>query len=236
MGYDINIARGTISPIGRYPNVQATRDGWMYLHDQVFPLWWSYRYVRREDFESYLEDDPNFEMSECPHYITPFPIAEYSVPYDYKRAGERLDVYYSYSAIDPDTHSMLVWSLDYLAKSTKDFFVPMYQNIIDPNLTAVKLGEEDQNQEEESESESEEGKEDDEQEEDEEESAQEEEEADSVSMDVEEEEELVEEEEEEDDQASPMDVEDEQEDVPDSPEPESKERWQWTATNFMIEE
>jgi hypothetical protein len=35
---------------------------------------------------------------------------------------------------------MIVNTLDKLAKKTKDYFVPMYQNIIDPNLTAVKQG------------------------------------------------------------------------------------------------
>jgi hypothetical protein len=76
-------------------------------------------------------------LGQCPRFITPFPTADFKIPYDFQQAAPRLDAYYSFTAVDEDTHNMLTWSLDQLAKSTQDFFVPTYQNIIDPNLSAI---------------------------------------------------------------------------------------------------
>jgi hypothetical protein len=49
-GYDIELGISTISEVGTYPDVQATRDGWMYLWNQAFPLFWSYRHSKSDMF------------------------------------------------------------------------------------------------------------------------------------------------------------------------------------------
>ena len=46
------------------------------------------------------------------------------------------DVYYSHDLVDTTTQNLLQWSLDKMCKDTQDYFVPKYQNIIDPNMFA----------------------------------------------------------------------------------------------------
>jgi hypothetical protein len=48
------------------------------------------------------------------------------------------DVYYAYDVLDKAAHNMIIYILDKLACIKKDYFVPMYHNIIDPNLYTTK--------------------------------------------------------------------------------------------------
>jgi hypothetical protein len=116
----------------------------MYCHDQTYPLLWIYGDLKADQFEDWKSNYLTNFMTFSPRFLTPFPVTDNErTPIDFRRAGEPardnniLDVFYSYTGIDQDTHNMLQWSLDQIAKQTQDFFVPMYQNIIDPNLTAV---------------------------------------------------------------------------------------------------
>ncbi len=108
-----------------YPFAQATKEGFTYSKEQNFFLQYSVNVGGRQ----YIEE---------PSYIAKFPSANWHTPYAFIKPNPNCDVYYSTMAIDKATHNLLVYSLDKLAKNTEDYFVPKYQNIIDPNLTAVE--------------------------------------------------------------------------------------------------
>jgi hypothetical protein len=48
------------------------------------------------------------------------------------------DVYFSNTLVSPYLHRMVTANLDKVARENKDYFVQMYHNLIDPNLTAME--------------------------------------------------------------------------------------------------
>jgi hypothetical protein len=103
---------------------QALHDGWIFTKEQNFLLPYG------QDSSSY---DPSHGGPIC---LAPFPRPNWVID-DVIQKDTNLDVFYSAELIDETTHRMVEHTLDNLAKQTKDYFVPMYHNIIDPNMTSV---------------------------------------------------------------------------------------------------
>jgi hypothetical protein len=64
-----------------------------------------------------VEDDPEYLQSLAPRFMAPFPVAEWDLlstaNFSLADNGETgLEVFYSTTAVDQDTHNMLAWSLD----------------------------------------------------------------------------------------------------------------------------
>jgi hypothetical protein len=127
--FDIGILYELISNL-TFPYVQGDFEGWLFTRDQNYFL----PYGKCRNWrQMYIDDGPT-----C---IAPFPVTLWHIDNDkYIQPDKNCDAFYSNELVDDVTHKMIVNTLDILAKNTKDYFVPMYQNIIDPNLTAVKQG------------------------------------------------------------------------------------------------
>jgi hypothetical protein len=109
----------------KYPFAQGMYDGWLFTKEQNFLLPYGAKAVADEE--------------EGPICLCPFPISEYGIQSGkYKQKNLDCDVFYANELIDETTHNLLQYTLDMLADDIGDYFVPMYHNIIDPNLTAVE--------------------------------------------------------------------------------------------------
>jgi hypothetical protein len=111
-----------------FPFTQATHDGWMFTKMQNFKLPFGHN------------DSPNSYYSDYgPMCLAPFPATNWAIDEDfYIHEIRDCDVFYSTQLVEKTTHNFVVHTLDNLALETDDYFVPMYHNIIDPNLTSVK--------------------------------------------------------------------------------------------------
>jgi hypothetical protein len=108
----------------KFPFAQGMHDGWLFTKEQNYLL----PYGNREEFSD-----------GGPICIAPFPVSDYHInPEKFTQKDQDCDVFYSDNLIDETTHNMIKHTLDDIAKETMDYFVPMYHNIIDPNLTAVE--------------------------------------------------------------------------------------------------
>jgi hypothetical protein len=111
----------------RYPFAQGIHDGWVFTKEQNYLL----PFGRLISYYDYTDRGPI-----C---IAPFPVSEYCVDENkYKQKNPDCDVFFADDLIDETTQNMIQHTLDELANETKDYFVPMYHNIIDPNLTAIE--------------------------------------------------------------------------------------------------
>jgi hypothetical protein len=108
----------------KYPFAQGMHDGWSFTREQNFLLPYGFR-------DKYSDGGPI-----C---VAPFPLSDYDInPVRFKQKNPDCDVFFSDNLVDGTTRNMIRDTLDEFAKETKDYFIPMYHNIIDPNLTAVK--------------------------------------------------------------------------------------------------
>lgn len=117
------VSRRLLSGFHEFPSAQINR-GLLYHDDQIYPF-----------FQSLKKQEFNYSS------VTPlcrFPTRDWQSQYPVIKPHNESDIFFTYNAIDEETHKMLVWALDRIANSTQDYFVPMYQNIIDPNLTVMK--------------------------------------------------------------------------------------------------
>jgi hypothetical protein len=137
--FEINIDYNLKSQLC-YPFSQVHRNGFLYSKEQNYMLPFGRDikddYFNSDDIEApYLEN--KYTLS--PLFIAPFPMVDWYV--DLKRIIRKhpdADVYYSYNLITPCLYRMVTLNLDKLACKNKDYFIPMYHNIIDPNMTAIK--------------------------------------------------------------------------------------------------
>lgn len=110
--------------IMNYPFAQVTKEGYSYYKEQVFSF---HEYMHIKRYRHYP-----------PLIIAKFPTTDFYCNFEYHKPNPKCDVYFTTKAIKNEVHKMLKYSLDKIAKTTKDYFRPKYHNIIDPNLTAVK--------------------------------------------------------------------------------------------------
>jgi hypothetical protein len=123
-----------------YPFYQANRYGYIYTRDQNYLL--PFCYPNKEGFS-----DSDAELNEScinsgPLFNAPFPLIDWYL--DISKITMKhpsADVYFSNILVNPFVHRMVMTNLDKLARENKDYFVPMYHNLIDPNLTAVEQDE-----------------------------------------------------------------------------------------------
>ena len=125
MGHEANnsVYKRLITPLHNFPCAQVTKDGWIYHKDQIYKIFnkiSTRQYERYDIYPIYKFPTVNWEIQNNSSLQIPHPDC---------------DVYVSYDLIDKNTSKVIQWSLDRLANATNDYFVPMYQNIIDPNLT-----------------------------------------------------------------------------------------------------
>jgi hypothetical protein len=72
-------------------------------------------------------------------FIAPFPMIDWYLDLNsIAMKHPEADVYYSTSIVSSYLHRMATLNLDKLASIKKDYFVPMYHNSIDPNMTAIE--------------------------------------------------------------------------------------------------
>jgi tetratricopeptide (TPR) repeat protein len=108
-----------------YPYAQGMYDGWLFTKEQNYLLPYG---IRKNEY-----------FYEGPICVAPFPISDYEMaPAMYLQKDPYCDVYSSDNLIDETTQKMIQHTLDELANETKDYFIPMYHNIIDPNLNAIE--------------------------------------------------------------------------------------------------
>lgn len=110
--------------IMNYPFAQVTKEGNSYYKEQVFSF---NKYIHNIRYRHY-----------APLIIAKFPTTDFYCNYEYHKPNPKCDVYFTTKAIKNEVHKMLKYTLDKIAKTTKDYFRPKYHNIIDPNLTAIK--------------------------------------------------------------------------------------------------
>jgi hypothetical protein len=127
-GIDTGVFQRLRNKLPPYPLTQSTYEGYIYLKTQTYCLNWKSLF-ENEDWEDYHGDILR------PDFL--FPTVDWVFRGSFKQPDPRCDVFFSMDAVDSTAHRLLRWSLDRLADRRQDFFVPQYQNIIDPNLTAV---------------------------------------------------------------------------------------------------
>ena len=110
-----------------YPFAQACADHWIYLKSQNF-------YLPNYNEEKYWYRKSKYEQ--LPIFAQKFPNANWKMPTSVIQPNTLCDVFTGTNLVDKSTHNMLKYELDKLADETNDYFVQMYQNIIDPNLYA----------------------------------------------------------------------------------------------------
>jgi hypothetical protein len=118
----------------KYPFSQAHRNGFIYTKEQNY---WLPFNLEDHEFETGEDEENQFNVS--PLFVAPFPKIDWYL--DLKEVTMKhpeADVYYSNSLVSPCLQRMVTLSLDKLASQNKDYFNPMYHNIIDPNMTAVE--------------------------------------------------------------------------------------------------
>jgi hypothetical protein len=126
----------------QYPFSQAHRNGILYTKEQNYKLAFEYpfedAYMVFDEFD-YVGDDEEEKFKIGPLFIAPYPVIDWYLDLksiQMKHPGA--DVYYSNTIVSPCLHRMVCTNLDNLAVNNKDYFVPMYHNIIDPNMTAIQ--------------------------------------------------------------------------------------------------
>ena len=112
-----------------YPLTQASYEGYVYLKTQTYNMNW-----RAMVENEYGNED---RLGDTPEPVFMFPTVDWTFRGSFKQPNPHCDVFYSMDAVDSTAHRLLRWTLDRLAVQRQDFFVPQYQNIIDPNLTAL---------------------------------------------------------------------------------------------------
>ena len=127
---DLNAAITLSRKVYPYPLSQADWEGYLYHKDQTIRLPFG--------DQNLSQSLRTYSQGRAPVPIAPFPTANWPIPCGVHRPQPDCDVLVGDSLVHPATHAMLRWALDGLAARTQDFPVPMYQNIIDPNLTAVE--------------------------------------------------------------------------------------------------
>ena len=113
-----------------YPKSQINRDGCIYHSDQVFFI-----NLKKKNSFHYSEVLPQHKIELTKWDFHDFKESQIIKP------NPNLEVFYSNDIIDKETHESLRRLLDAHAKKTQDYFVPMYHNIIDPNLTVLPIPE-----------------------------------------------------------------------------------------------
>jgi hypothetical protein len=118
----------------RYPFSQAHRNGFIYTKEQNF---WLPFTLDDDEFVNGEDEENKYNVS--PLFVAPFPKIDWYL--DLKKVTMKhpeADVYYSNSLVGPCLQRMITLYLDKLAYKNKDYFNPMYHNIIDPNMTAIE--------------------------------------------------------------------------------------------------
>jgi hypothetical protein len=125
----------------KYPFSQAYRNAYVYTKEQNYKL----PFNHTEEGEDHWHDDNNddnpvkHQLYYTPLYNAPFPVIDWYLDLQnviMQHPGA--NVYYSNCIVNPFLHKMVYLCLDKLANTNKDYIAPMYHNIIDPNLTAIK--------------------------------------------------------------------------------------------------
>jgi hypothetical protein len=119
-----------------YPFSQVHRNGFLYTKEQNYML-----PFKRDNADDHFNSDDigrdRYTLSQL--FVAPFPIIDWYIDLNKTiKNHPDADVYYSYNLISPCLHRMVTLNLDKLACKNKDYFIPMYHNIIDPNMTAIK--------------------------------------------------------------------------------------------------
>ena len=119
----ICVYKGLLAPLYSFSCTQVTREGYVYHKNQAYNVF--DKVTRREYNRSELQPMCRF----------PTVAWETKSNSNLQKYHLECDVYVSNDLIDNNTSRIIQWSLDRLANASNDYFVPMYQNIIDPNLT-----------------------------------------------------------------------------------------------------
>jgi hypothetical protein len=122
----------------RYPFAQVLRNGYVYTKEQNHKL--PFKFPEEDDFYwAGDEEETARYFKRCPLFNAPFPLIDWYLDFNkVTKPHPETDVYFSNSIVSPYLHRLVNLNLDKLANVNKDYFVPMYHNIIDPNLTAIE--------------------------------------------------------------------------------------------------